>query len=77
MIHNRINDRGDHFGVSYTAAYLPGTEAKVLVQLQEGFEQVRVGMSPEDAEFMAKELLRFAEKVRSLKPLDLNDIGEE
>jgi hypothetical protein len=67
MIHNRINGSGDHWGVSYTG-YIEEMpldfEPKVLVQLQEKGEQVRVGMSPEEAEYMAADLLKFAAKVR-------------
>lgn len=66
MIHHRINDN-DHWGVSYTGYIeeLPkNIEPKVLVQLQQNNEQVRVGISAEEAEYMAAELLKFASKVR-------------
>ncbi len=68
MIHRRINDSGDHWGVSYNGFIddvpTKDFEHKVLVQLQQGYEQVRVGMSAEQAEYMAEELLKFAAKVR-------------
>ncbi len=61
MLHHYLRDdtRGDHWGVSYSR-----TEPCVLVQLQQDGEQVRVQMTPEQAEAMAEELRRFAEKTR-------------
>lgn len=72
MIHRHL-DNGDHWGVSYTGERPEGFTSKVLVQLQEKGEQVRVGMSPEQAENMAEELLKFAKKTRECKPYKLDE----
>jgi hypothetical protein len=64
MIHQRINDSGDHWAVSASGA-IPSIHAPaVLVQLQEKGEQVRVAMTADQAETMARELLRRADEVR-------------
>jgi hypothetical protein len=65
MIHQRINDAGDHWAVSYTGDMPEGFTPMVLVQIQEKGEQVRVAMTPEQAEEMASKLLKFALKTRT------------
>jgi hypothetical protein len=73
MIHQYIGETGNHYAVSYTGELPEGQTSKVLVQLQEKGEQVRVGMSPEDAEHMAELLLKFAKKTRECKPYKLDE----
>ena len=73
MIHQRIDETGNHYGVSYTGELPEGFTSKVLVQLQEGMEQCRVAMSPEQAEHMAELLLKFAQKTRECKPYKLDE----
>lgn len=71
MIHQRIDDTNNHYSVSYTGDLPEGFVPKVLVQLQERYEQCRVAMSPEQAEHMAKMLLHFAQKTRQCNPIKL------
>jgi len=73
MIHQRIGETGNHYAVSYTGELPEGFTPKVLVQLQEGREQIRVAMSPADAEHMAYLLLKFAKKTREYKPYKLDE----
>lgn len=77
MLYHYLTDdnSGDHWGVGSSAYFLPGREPKVLAQLQNAGEQVRVAMSADQAEEMAAALLEHAAKVRAAKPvrLDLSD----
>ena len=73
MIHQHIGETGNHYAVSYTGELPEGFTSKVLVQLQDKGEQVRVSMSPEDAEHMAELLLKFAQKTRECKPYKLDE----
>ena len=52
MLHNHIKDdnSGDHWAVSHNS------NGQVLVQLQEGGEQVRVALTPEQASHMIEKL---------------------
>ena len=61
MLHRYLRDdtSGDHWAVGYSES-----TPCVLVQLQQDGEQVRVQMTPEQADAMAEELRRFAEKTR-------------
>lgn len=61
MLHHylRNDTSGDHWGVS-----LSSSVPCVLVQLQQDGEQVRVQMTPEQADAMAEELRRFAQRTR-------------
>jgi hypothetical protein len=74
MIHQRIDDTGNHYAVSYTGELPEGFTPKVLVQLQEGWEQCRVSMTPDQAEHMAELLLKFAKKTRECKPIKLDEV---
>ena len=61
MLHQYIDDiekdlRGRHYGVS-------SNETWVLVQLDDGVEQVRIQLSPAQAEQMAEMLVNHAKKV--------------
>lgn len=60
MIHNYVrNDlSGDHWGTGVSQ------HKEVLVQLQKDGEQVRLNMSPEEAEHLARALLHRAEQAR-------------
>lgn len=62
MLHQYIDDRekdlrGRHYGVS-------SNETWVLVQLDDGVEQVRLQLSPDQALHMADMLRNHAEKVK-------------
>lgn len=52
MLHNNIKDdnSGDHWAVSHNS------NGKVLIQLQENGEQVRVALTPEQALYMIEKL---------------------
>lgn len=66
MLHHYIRAEGtaaDHWGVSRN----DGTRC-VLVQLADGNAQVRLALSPEQAESMAKALQHHAATVRALAP---------
>lgn len=63
MLHRYIDDiekdlRGRHYGVS-------SNETWVLVQLDDGVEQVRIQLSPDQALQMSELLQQHAEKVRN------------
>ena len=62
MLHNHIKDDslGDHWAVSHNS------NGKVLVQLQENGDQVRVALTPEQASYMIEKLKKAIEQV----PLD-------
>lgn len=74
MLHHYLsNDNsGDHWGVGSSAFFLPGREPKVLAQIQNGGEQVRVALSADQAEEMAAALLEHAALVRKAKPIRLD-----
>jgi len=59
MLHNNIEDdlNGRHYGVS-------SNETWILVQLDDGTEQVRINISPDQALHMADLLTKHAERVR-------------
>ena len=59
MLHNHIEDdlNGRHYGVS-------NNETWVLVQLDDGSDQVRINISPDQALHMADLLTKHAEKVK-------------
>lgn len=64
MRHQYLNDSGDHWAVSATDA-IPAVRAPlVLLQLQAQGEQARAALSADQAEAMARELLRRADEVR-------------
>jgi len=68
MIHHYLDDSnssGDHYGVSSNTIRTP----KVLVQLQERGEQVRVGLTVAQARHMAQKLLDEAQKVEEAQAL--------
>ena len=67
MIHHATKRKPatDHWAVSWTGAPVPeatGPASQVLVQLQEEGEQVRVALTPEEAEAMAQQLFDFAQR---------------
>jgi hypothetical protein len=74
MLHNYVkNDHsGDHWAAGVNTPVLEGQEAKVLVQLQDKGEQVRLAMTPDQAEAMARELLHRAAEAREAIPLSLS-----
>jgi hypothetical protein len=67
MIHNHIDNieadlRGRHYGVS-------SNETWILVQLDDGVEQVRIQLSPDQARHMATLLQYHANKVQPITPI--------
>lgn len=70
MDHNNLKDdsSGDHWAVGCDTFHFPDQPAMVLVQLQENGEQVRVGMTPDQAEAMARQLLERAAAARASIP---------
>lgn len=57
----------NHWAVALNGVLTPNSQNDVLVQIQAGDEQVRLGMSAEHAEELAQELLLHAKKARELK----------
>lgn len=56
--------RNNHWGVSFTGACYSPADSAVLVQVQEAGIQARIPLTPEQAEAMAAELLRFSALAR-------------
>lgn len=79
MRHNllRNDNSGDHWAVNSNREYWPGEWAGVLVQLMENLEQVRVRMTPEQAEEMAAALLEHAAKARAAPAMILDFTEDE
>lgn len=73
MIHHATS-RGNHWGVSCSTA-----THQVLVQVQEEGNQSRIPLTPEQAESMASELCRFAQKMRAEagEPLQDGRLGDD
>ena len=67
MIHHYTNEKSPRSGDHWAVGSNTGPNPVVLVQLQENGDQVRLGMTPEQAENMARELLAHAQKVRQAK----------
>lgn len=65
MIHNTINEKGDHWAANHNGY------GEILVQLQENAEQVRVKMSIEDATYMANRLLEVIEIAKTQESLEV------
>lgn len=65
MIHQYVkNDAsGDHWAVAADAS-----RPLVLAQLQEGGTQVRLALTPEQADAMAAQLVKLANRARALSP---------
>ncbi len=63
MIHHTTS-KNNLWGVSFTGAVYGPTDSAVLVQVQEAGNQARIPLTPEQAEQMAAELLRFAAAAR-------------
>lgn len=67
-----------HYAVSFTGDKVTPKDSQVLVQLQGQGDQVRIALTPEQAEHMAGELMRFAARVRAANQLAVvltEDIG--
>lgn len=63
MIHHNLTT-GGHWAVGWTGESLAGQPSSVLVQVQEGAEQSRIALTPDEALRMADLLQRHAARAR-------------
>lgn len=76
MIHHKLNN-GEHWAVGNTGESLPGHPALVLVQVQEGVQQSRIALTPDEALRMADLLQRHAARARAANVQALRPSLEE
>ena len=65
MIHNCVNEKGDHWAANHNGY------GEVLVQLQEGMEQVRLRLTVEQARDMANKILQLADIAQTQDSLEV------
>lgn len=77
MVPNHISECGNqHWAVSSNTDFFLGGYAGVLVQLTQGYEQVRLRLTADQAEDMAAALMRHAAKARAAEPFWMTPVSD-